>query len=164
MITPGGLRTNERIVNAVKEFPCPQDVTELKRFLGLSSYYRRFVHGYACIAQPLHALTQKDIPFNWSSECEAAFIDLKNRLSTAPILAYPSFDRPYTLETDASGKGIGAMLSQKQNEDGNLHPVAFASRSLNAAERNYSISELETLAVVWAISHFHAYLYGHNLD
>ena len=163
LITPRGLQTNERIVNAVKEFPCPRDVTELKRFLGLSSYYRRFVRGYACIARPLHALTRKDVPFNWSSECEAVFRDLKSRLSTAPILAYPLFDRPYTLETDASGRGIGAVLSQKQDEDGKLHPVAFASRSLNAAERNYSISELETLAVVWAISHFHAYLYGQQV-
>ena len=84
-------------------------------------------------------------------------------MSTALILAYPLFDRPYTLEIDASGRGIGAVLLQKQDEDGKLHPVAFASRSLNAAERNYSISELETLAVVWAISHFHAYLYGQQV-
>ena len=152
LITPKGLQTNNRLVRAVQEFPCPKDVKELKRFLGLSSYYRRFIHGYASIAHPLHALTRTDVPYKWESKCQAAFEELKNKLGSAPILVYPSFDRPFILETDASGQGIGAILSQRQSEDNQIHPIAFASRSLNAAERNYSISELETLAVVWAIS------------
>ena len=129
-------------------------MNEFKKFLGLSS------RGYSSIARPLHSLTQKDHPFKW---CQTAFEELKNRLSSAPILVYPSFDCPYTLETDASDRGIGAVLSQKQDEDGQLHPIAFASRSLTAVEWNYSISELETLAIVWAISHFHAYLYGQQV-
>ena len=79
---------------------------------------------------------------------------LKQQLTSVPVLAYPAFDKPFTLETDASIQGLGAILSQEQ-EDRKLHPVAYASRALSSPERNYSITELETLAVVWAISHFH---------
>jgi len=82
---------------------------------------------------------------------------------TAPVLTYPNFDKNFILETDANIKGIGAMLSQQQ-EDGWVHPVAFASRALLQQERNYSVTDLETLAVVWAVSHFHAYLYGHDVE
>ena len=91
-----------------------------------------------------------------------AFDYLKNQLETAPILACPNFDLPFVLETDTSIQGLGAILSQKQ-PDGQLHPVAYASCALLPAERNYSISELETLAVVWAIQYFHAYLYSHQV-
>ena len=81
---------------------------------------------------------------------------------TAPVLAFPNFDKSFVLETDASIKGLGAVLSQQQ-EDGQIHPVAFASRALSQ-EKNYSVTDLETLAVVWAVSHFHAYLYGHDVE
>ena len=117
----------------MKEFPPPQDVTELEKFLGLSSSYRRFICGYTSIACPLHLLTWKDNPFKWDEECQAAFEELKDRLRSALILAYPLFNWPYTLGTDASGRRIGVVLSQKQNEDGQFLPIAFASRSLNAA-------------------------------
>ena len=87
---------------------------------------------------------------------------LKEKLTSAPVLAYPLFDRPFILETDASISGIGAVLSQTQ-DDKKVHPIAYASRSLTPAERNYSITELETLAVVWAVSRFHSYLYGQSV-
>ena len=162
LITPEGLQTNPRLVTAVKEFARPRNLQQLRRFVGLSSYYRRFIQGFSQIAQPLHALTRKGAEFRWTEECEQAMITLKARLISAPVLAYPSFDRPFVLETDASIVGLGAVLSQPQ-DDGQLHPVAYASRSLSAAERNYAITELETLAVVWAINHFHFYLYGHSV-
>ena len=162
LITADGLKANHKITTAVLEFPRPDDLKELRRFLGLTSYYRRFISNFATIAQPLYHLTAKEVPFIWSLECEEAFASLKTRLATPPVLAYPSFDRDFTLETDASIKGLGAVLSQIQ-DDNKLHPVAYASRCLSHCERNYSVTELETLAVVWAISHFHAYLYGHKV-
>ena len=98
----------------------------------------------------------------WSQECNRVFEELKERLSTAPVLVYPDFERGFVLETDASVQGIGAVLSQRK-EDQRLHPIAYASRALSPAEQRYGIIELETLAVVWSISHFHHYLYGNSV-
>ena len=159
VITSSGLRPNARLTEAVRNFPRPENVGAVRRFLGLASYYRRFIQDFAKIACPLHGLTVKDAPFDWTPEREVAFTTLKAKLITSPVLAYPSFDKDFTLETDASIQGLGAVLSQKQ-EDSRLHPIAYASRALNPAEKNYCITELETLAVVWGISHFRSYLYG----
>ena len=152
-------------MTAVKDFPVPKNIQEVRQFIGLSSYYRRFIPHFASIAHPLHALTRKGVIFKWSAECQAAFQQLKKKLTEAPVLVYPSFEKPFVLETDASLKGLGAILAQVHGfEDLKIsHPIAYASRALSPAERNYSISELETLAVVWAISHFRAYLYGHQV-
>ena len=98
-------------------------------------------------------------PFYWSDACKEAFRQLKTLLTTAPVLAYPHFDRDFLLETDASGVGLGAVLSQCQ-DDGSIRPMAFASRTLQPHERRYGISELEALGVVWAVRHFCHYLYG----
>ena len=87
----------------------PQNVDEVRSFLGLSTYYRRFIANFAAVAKPLVRLMEKDVKFEWSSDCERAFIDLKQRLSTAPILAYPNFNEPFILETDASRFAIGAV-------------------------------------------------------
>ena len=162
-VTPDGLKPNDDQLLAVKGYPPPQNVKELRRFLGLASYYRRFIKQFAKIAHPLHALTCKGAEFAWTEECQIAFDNLKGKLVTAPVLAFPNFDKSFVLETDASIKGLGAVLSQQQ-EDGQLHPVAFASRALSQQEKNYSVTDLETLAVVWAVSHFHAYLYGHDVE
>ena len=110
----------------------------------------------------MRTLTRKGAEFKWTSECETAFRTLKEKLTSAPVLAYPSFERPFTLEIDASVNGVGAVLSQIQ-EDGLVHPIAYASRSLTTGERNYAVTQLDTLAVVWAITHFvpYMYLYGH---
>ena len=162
MITRHGLKTNPRLVLAVSEFPTPRSVRETRQFLGLSSYYRRFIPMFSRVAQPLHSLTKKGAQFEWNVDCQRAFEELKSHLTHTPVLCYPSFEKDFVLETDASSQGIGAVLSQRQ-EDGQLHPVAYASRSLSPAEKDYSITELETLAVVWSISHFHTYLYGHSV-
>lgn len=116
LITPQGLKTNARLTAAVAEFPRPQNVSEVRRFLGLSSYYRRFVSNFARVASPLHALTRKGAEFEWTNECEVSFQALKEKLTSAPVLAYPSFERPFVLETDASIAGIGAVLSQPQDD------------------------------------------------
>ena len=135
--------------------------TYFQAFLGLHSYYRRFIPRFSAIARPLYNLTRKDVPFLWNADCEASFDHLKGRLTQAPVLAYPQFGRDFLLETDASGVGLGAVLSQKQ-EDGTVRPIAFASRTLQVHEKNYGISEMEALGVVWAVKHFRHYIYGHH--
>ena len=162
ILSPTGLRPNLSRLSAVSDYPRPKSVKEVCQFLGLTSYYRRFIKGFARIAHPLHGLTQLGVAFSWTSECEQAFQMLKKKLVESPILHYPNFDTDFTLETDASIDGFGAVLSQV-GTDGLLHPVAYASRALSPQEKRYGITELETLAVVWAVSHFHAYLYGHNV-
>ena len=141
VISADGIRPDLAKTDKVKSFPVPHDVTTLRQFIGLASYYRRFVPGFAKVAAPLHVLTKKDVPFNWTPQCERAFCKLKEHLVTAPVLAYLHFgpDKEFILETDASGLGLGAVLSQQQ-ADGFLHPIAYASRSLNSHEQNYCIS------------------------
>lgn len=147
VITPEGLQTNQMLVQAVKEFPTTKDLSKVCQYLGMCSYYRRFIlHHFATVAKPLHLLTRKGAEFVWSAECNNAFETLKMKLLCAPVLAYPDITKPFILETDAYGSGVGAVLSQSQ-DDGALHPVAYASRSLTRAESNYGITELETLAV-----------------
>ena len=109
----------------------------------------------------MHHLTRKDVQYKWTEGCDNAFVQLKKCLTQAPVLVYPRFDAEFFLETDASGTGLGAVLSQKQT-DNTVRPIAFASRTLQPHERNYGISELEGLGVVWAVEHFRHYLYGHR--
>ena len=130
MVSSEGVRTDVRKVSAVREFPVPANVTQLRSFLGLASYYRRFIEGYATIAKPLHSLTGKNVPFSWTQQCQEAFMELKERLTTSPVLVFPDYTRPFILETDASGVGLGAVLAQKQEE-----PIAFASRTLWCGEK-----------------------------
>ena len=113
------------------------------------------------MGQPLYALTRKDASFVWTASCEKAFNRLKELLTSAPILAYPDFEKEFFLETDASGTGLGALLTKIQS-DGLHRPIAYASRTLQAHEQNYGVTELEALGVVWAVRHFRPYLYGHR--
>ena len=161
VVSGNRISVDSKKVAAVTEYPTLVDLKSLRAFLGLASYYRRFVPSFSSVANPLYALTRKDVPFVWSVECDAAFTRLKQLLTNAPVLAYPSFGRDFLLETDASGVGLGAILSQKQ-DDGTIRPIAFASRTLLANEKNYGISELEGLAVVWAVKHFRHYIYGYH--
>ena len=115
--------------------------------------------GYAKIVRPLHELTGAKQKFLWTDMCEAAFDKLKRCLVAASVLRFPDFGKPYVLETDTSAQGLGAVLAQKA-EDGKMHPIAYASRTTQGAEKNYASSELEALAVVWATRHFRHYLYG----
>ena len=132
IVSRDGLKTNPKLVAAVWEFPAPQTVHDVRRFLGLASYYRRLIARFSRIARPLHQLTGKGAEFVWSSECGRAFMELKEKLTSAPVLAYPDFDKDFSLETDASVLGVGAVLSQHQ-EDRRLHPIAYASRALSPA-------------------------------
>ena len=134
----------------------------LRSFLGLASYYRRFVPNFSKTAAPLHLLTRKNTPFVWTPTSQQAIENLKILLTNAPVLAFPEFSEDFLLETDASGAGLGAVLAQKQN--GVVRPIAYASRTLQQHEKNYGISELEALGVAWAAKHFRHYLYGHHCE
>ena len=163
MVSESGTLPDERKVEAVRQFLTPINLKMLRSFLGLASYYRRFIAGFSSVAGPLFALTRKGVLFQWASGCEQAFSRLKELMTHAPLLSFSDFSKPFLLETDASGEGLGAVLAQKQG-DGAVHPIAYASRTLQKHEKNYGITELEALGVVWATRHFRHYLYGHHCD
>ncbi|GFT58374.1 retrovirus-related Pol polyprotein from transposon 412 [Trichonephila clavipes] len=130
----------------------------LRSFLGLCTYYRKFVKGFSNIARPLHKLTESKQKFQWTKECEDSFLQLKEALTSSPILIYPQPDKPFILDTDASNESVGAVLSQEI--DGQERVVAYWSKCLSKPERNYCVTRKELLAIVKAIEHFHHYLYG----
>lgn len=158
-ITEKGIFPDPDKFEAIKNFPYPQKPKDIKSFLGMVGYYRKFVPNFAELAKPLTSLLKKEVKFAWSQECEVAFQTLKEKLISEPILQYPDFQKEFFLTTDASGKAIGAVLSQKDN-DGNDLPIAYASRTLLDAETRYSTTERELLAIVWGVEHFNIYLYG----
>ena len=147
-------------VQAVKEFPIPTTKRRVRAFLGLMGYYRKFIPGFADIASPLTDLTKKNAPNRvmWSEECGSAFGKPKNYLCYEPILRSPDSDK-FILQTDASDRGIGAVLTQHDAE-GNEHPVAFYSRKLLPREQRYSTIKKECLAIKAATHTFRVYLLG----
>ncbi len=162
IISKNGLEPDEEKIRAVKEMPSPKDITGVKQALGFLQFYRRFIEFFAHTAAPLYKLQRKGEHFQWTEECEAAFRTLLEKLIQKPILSFPDFEKEFLLATDASGVGIGAVLSQVGDEDGLEHPIAFASRALQKHERNYSTIEKECLAIVWGIKEFRHYLYGRS--
>ncbi len=162
-MTAEGIRPDPSKTHKIKSYSQPTGATGVRRYLGLAFYYRRFVPGFASIASPFYALTRKNVMFKWSEATERSLTQLKEVLTTFPVLAYPKFGpgREFILETDASSVGLGCVLSQVQ-EDGLSHSIAYASRSVDKHEKNYGISELETLGLVWAVRYFRPYLLGHR--
>lgn len=154
-----GLRTDPEKVEAILNYPTPTCRKDVKRFLGTATWYRRFVPKFSTIAGPLNKLTstnKKAPPFVWTPEADNAFNQLKSCLVSAPVLACPDFSKPFEVHTDASNYGVGGMLTQ--TIDGVERPVAYMSKSLTGAEKNYSITERETLAVLTALEHWRCYL------
>ena len=158
VVTKDGIATDVKKVEAVQNWPVPKTVKEVRSFLGLCSYYRKFVKSFATIAKPLHQLSEKAQKFVWDQPCQDAFVRLKHLLTEAPILTYPDPNVEFILDTDASGTGIGAVLSQVQ--EGTERVIAYYSRVLSKAERNYCVTRRELLAIKDAVTHFHSYLYG----
>lgn len=152
-----GIKTDEKKIEKVRNFPRPKDITQLRGFLGLSGYYRRFVKDYSKWCKPLTTLLQKDQPYVWGKDQQKAFETIKQKLITSPVLIYPDFNKPFRLYTDASGIALGAVLQQKA-EDGKEHPVAFLSKTLTTAEQKYHSTELECLAAKWAVEELQSYL------
>ena len=158
VISAGGVAVQQHKVDAVSKWPRPQCVSDVRKFLGLTGYYRRFVAGHSSIAAPLSDLTCKDTPFVWGEKEETAFVQLKSALASAPLLITPDNSKPYVLHTDASGYAVGASLSQMT--DRGLQPVAFMSKKMSDAQRNYSVHEWELMAVMEALRTWRCYLYG----
>ena len=155
-VTEEGLLPDSALLAAIREIQPPKTVTEVRSFLGLAGYHRRYVKNFAVIAGPLHALTRKDAVFHWSADCQSAFDCLKMLLTTSPITAFTDFSQPFRLYTDASTAGLGAILAQVR--EGRERIICCASRSLNQAEKAYPTTKLECLTIVWAVAKFRPYL------
>lgn len=158
VISKDGIQTDPEKISAVKDWPTPRDKTAVRAFLGLCSYYRRFVKNFSDVAKPLHQLTEEKRPFDWNEQCESSFNDLKGRLCETPILGYPDPEEDFIVDTDASNTGIGGILSQKKGD--NEVVIAYFSKSLSKPERNYCVTRRELLAVVKTLQHFSKYLLG----
>ena len=160
ILSANGISTDPRKTEAVSTWPPPASLSELRSFLGLCSYYRRFIASFAAIAKPLHKLLEAGQAFEWTSEMQQAFQELKERLVGAPILSYPLPDAPFTLDTDASSHAIGGVLSQIQ--DGQEKVIAYYSQTLSRPQKQYCVTRRELLAVIKSVQHFHHYLYGRH--
>ena len=164
VVSSEGIKTDPDKVETVRTWPTPVDIEELRQsFLGLASYYRRFIPGFSIIAEPLYKLSRKGVSFQWQMEQESTFNELKHRLTIAPVLAYPNFSPDaglFVLDTDVSQHlGIGAVLSQLQ-PDGTKRVIAYGSRSFNEHQKNYYATRLGMLALVTYMDHFRYYLLG----
>ena len=156
----GFMRPMSDKIKSIIEAKIPETKKEVRAFIGLSSYYRRYIPDYASIVSPLTDLTKKNAPnkVKWDIEQDNAFKKVKTLLTTSPILKLIDFNLPFILQTDASSTGLGAVLLQEH--EGEKWPVAYASRKLSDAEKRYSVIERECLAIVWATKKFYPYLYG----
>ena len=158
-VSAKGIECDLSKVAAVREMKAPTDIKGLRRFLGMCGYHRRHIPDFAILAKPLFSLLKKDKSYEWTHTCQLAFTSLKEKLCTAPVLAFPDPKKPYILETDGSLQGLGACLSQKQ-EDGTVRPLTYVSRTLSSGEKSYTSSELECAAVIYALKKFRHYCLG----
>ena len=160
-VVPNGIAPQAVKVAAIVNMAAPTDTHLLKAFMGTANYYRRFVRNYSSIAVPLNRLLQKDYAWAWTDDVQHAFEQLKLKLIEAPVLRRPNFKLPFELHTDWSCNGLGAVLAQR-DPDKKEYVIAYASRSNNRTERNYSSYQGECLAAVWAVQTFRVYLYGRH--
>ena len=169
VVSGKGISTNPKKIEAVSKWPTPKTVYDVRSFLGFVGYYRRFIKNFSRITKPIREVitglenqskrSAKKTYIEWSDTADVAFEHLKAMCVSTPILAYPDYQLPFTLHTDSSTDGLGAVLYQKQ--DGKLRVIAYASRSVSKAESNYPAHKLEFLALKWAVCEkFHEYLYG----
>ena len=157
----GGITPSKAKIKAVTDWEIPTSVRDVQSFLGFVNFYRRFISDFASTAAPLYALCEKNTAFVWSTECTHAFRTLKLRLTTAPLLVSPrtGSNESFIISTDASNKGLGAVLLQTQ-EDGSLRPCQYFARTLNRAQRSYPIYDQELLSIAAALIEFRPYIEG----
>ena len=159
-LSESGIETDPSKIEAVRNWPTPTNLRQSRAFVGLCQYYRRFVPNFSAIAALLHALTKKGAPFNWTAECQSAFDQLKDALSSASVLALPNDEGQFILDTDASDRAIGAVLSQIQN--GEERPICYASQLYDKHQQNYNVTRKELLALVTHVKKFRQYLLGRS--
>ena len=162
IIENGTIQPGPAKIAALFKKTIPTSVTQIRSFLGLAQYYKKFIQNFAAIASPLYLATSNGNKFTWNPECTNAFHELRESLSTTPILQLPQFDQPFRLETDASGYAAGGVLSQQIN--GDWKPVAYFSKHFSRVQRSYSATSREMLALVLAVEHFKQFLYGIQFD
>ena len=157
-----GIHTLNDKIDAIKQYPQPHSIEKVRQFLGLVGFYRSFIPNFAKIAVPLFDLLKKDAKFIWTNDQSLAFTTLKNKLSSAPCLAYPNFTKEFFISTDACSKGVAGILMQLDNR-GKYQPLAYTSRRTKKEESNYSVTDLEGLAVINALEKFKHIIYGYPI-
>ena len=156
IISEKGIEVDKAKIETVERLPPPTDIRSLRSFLGHAGFYRRFIKDFSKIAKPLNYLLQKDVPFEFTDECEVAFRKIKELLVKAPIIQPPDWNLPFEIMCDASDYAVGAVLGQRK--DGRVHAIYYASKTLNEAQVNYATTEKELLAVVFAFEKFRSYI------
>ena len=164
VISPGEIRPDPDNVSKIRDLEAPTTVKQVRTLLGMASYYRSFVKDFSKRARPLTELTRQDVAFRWGEEEESAFEDLKEALTTEPVLTLPDFTKPFILMTDGSSTGLGAVLGQHKDGEPRERVISYASRRTNRLEESYSACELECLALVWATKHFREYILGRTTE
>src|SRR3989442_1410856 len=158
VISANGIEVDSRKVEAVQNWPQLRSTTDIRSFLGMAGYYRRFIEGFSLIAAPMTKLLRKDVPFVWSEACQHSFDQLKEKLTTAPVLTIPSGTGGFVIYSDASLLGLGCVLMQRGNV------IAYASRQLRTHEKSYPVHDLELAAVIFALKIWRHYLYGETFQ
>ncbi len=161
VVSEAGIATDPAKIEAVKDWPVPNSLTEVRSFIGLAGYYRSFVPDFATLAKPLTSMADKGRFFHWNEGCQVAFDALRELLMSSPILGYPQEEGQLVLDTDASDTGLGAVLSQRQEEKEVV--LSYGSRTLTKPERNYCVTRRELLAIIFGLKKFRHYLLGRNV-
>ncbi|RDX60335.1 Retrovirus-related Pol polyprotein, partial [Mucuna pruriens] len=163
LVSNRGIEVDKAKIDIITSLPNPASVREVRSFLGHAGFYRRFIKDFSKLALPMSKLLQKDVNFNFDQPCIEAFQELKNKLTSAPILQAPDWGLPFELMCDASNSALGAILGQRAGVGQPVHVIAYASRTMDSAQQNYTTTEKELLAIVFALDKFRSYLLGSKI-
>ena len=161
IVSKNGIEVDKAKVELISNLPTPKCLRDIRSFLGHAGFYRRFIKDFSAIARPLCNLLANDVPFSWSQACEAAFDKLKTMLVSPPIMRSPNWNLPFEIMCDASDYAIGAVLGQREDKKAFL--ICYASNTLNSAQANYTTTEKEFLAIVFALEKFRSFIVGSSI-